>query len=121
MSLPAHLDPADIPRLRPDLRAWFRYPLHRRDFHALDRDARLLGHYAAKPLYARLDAHGRVDRASGFDGRIAGLFLPATTEDWPALELLFAETDPALLQAVTPMRRRDLAAKAIAARLLATR
>lgn len=92
-ALPPSLDPADLPRALPGVRHWFRYPLHRHDFHAL-RDARarrLLGYYSAKPLYGTLDASGRVDRSAGFDGRIAGVFLPSPARSWAQAELFFAE------------------------------
>ena len=92
-ALPPSLDPADLPGAVPDFRHWFRYPLQRKDFHAL-RDAhaaRLLGYYSAKPLYARLDARGRVDRSAGFDGRIAGVFVPSPARSWAQAELFFAE------------------------------
>lgn len=92
-ALPASLDPAELPRALPGFRHWFRYPLHRHDFHAL-RDAqarRLLGYYSAKPLYGALDAKGRVDRGAGFDGRIAGVFVPSPARSWAQAELFFAE------------------------------
>ncbi|TXH83800.1 MAG: hypothetical protein E6Q77_03650 [Rhizobium sp.] len=92
-ALPPSLDPADLPRVLPGIRHWFRYPLHRHDFHAL-RDARarrLLGYYSAKPLYGTLDASGRVDRSAGFDGRIAGVFVPSPARSWVQAELFFAE------------------------------
>jgi hypothetical protein len=92
-ALPPSLDPADLPRALPGVRHWFRYPLHRHDFHAL-RDARarrLLGYYSAKPLYGTLDASGRVDRSAGFDGRIAGVFVPSPARSWVQAELFFAE------------------------------
>lgn len=89
--LPASLDPALLPSQLPDFGYWFRYPLHRHDFHPL-RDAtasRLLGYYSAKPLYARVDEHGRVDRASGFDGRIAGVFVASPARSWKQASLFF--------------------------------
>ena len=91
--LPASLDPAALPAQLPGFRHWFRYPLHRHDFHPLrDADARrLLGYYSAKPLYGRLDAKGRVDRSAGFDGRIAGVFVPSPARSWKQAELFFAE------------------------------
>ena len=94
--LPASLDPALLPSQLPDFAHWFRYPLHRHDFHPL-RDAkaaRLLGYYSAKPLYARVDAQGRVDRASGFDGRIAGVFVPSPARSWRQASLFFTTMPP---------------------------
>lgn len=82
--LPASLDPRDLPRMLPGFAHWFRYPLHARDFHAL-RDAgnaRLLGYYAAKPLYGRLDARGRVDRSAGFSGEVVAAFVPSPARSW---------------------------------------
>ncbi|GAB1406677.1 hypothetical protein MASR1M8_05960 [Thermomonas brevis] len=91
--LPASLHPAALPAELDGFHHWFRYPLHRRDFHPL-RDAgsaRLLGYYSAKPLYGRLDAKGRVDRRAGFDGRIAGVFVRSPARSWKQAELFFAE------------------------------
>lgn len=91
--LPRSLDPRDLPSQLAGFSHWFRYPLHPHDFHAL-RDVQsnaLRGYYTAKPLYAELDARGRVDRGSGFDGRIAGVFLPSPARSWRQAELFFAE------------------------------
>ena len=92
-ALPPSLDPADLPRALPGFRHWFRYPLHRHDFHPLraGNERRLLGYYTAKPLYGKLDAHGRVDRSGGFDGRIAGVFVPSPARSWTQAELFFTE------------------------------
>ena len=90
--LPRSLEPRDLPAQLAGFAHWFRYPLHADDFHPL-RDAgsnALRGYYAAKPLYGRLDAHGRVDRTSGFDGRIAGVFVPSPARSWRQAELFFA-------------------------------
>jgi hypothetical protein len=90
--LPASLDPHDLPARLKDFAHWFRYPLHAHDFHPL-RDAAsnaLRGYYTAKPLYGKLDARGRVDRGSGFDGRIAGVFVPSPARSWRQAELFFA-------------------------------
>jgi len=91
-ALPPSLDPAQLPRALPGVRHWFRYPLHRHDFHPLRAPPaqRLLGYYSAKPLYGRLDAQGRVDRSAGFDGRIAGVFVPSPARSWAQAELFFA-------------------------------
>ena len=91
--LPNSLDPRDLPSRLADFSHWFRYPLHAQDFHPL-RDAQshaLRGYYSAKPLYAKLDARGRVDRGSGFDGRIAGVFVPSPARSWRQAELFFAD------------------------------
>lgn len=89
MSLPSSLDPADIARHVPRFRHFFRYPLHHGDFHTLRDDRRLLGYYAAKPLYGRLDAAGRVDRSAGFNGEIAGLFVPSPARSFVHARLFF--------------------------------
>lgn len=89
MPLPPSLDPAGLARA-PGVRPWFRYPLHASDFHALREGARLLGYYAAKPLYGRMDASGHVDRSAGFDGRIATVFVPSPARSWRRARVLFA-------------------------------
>ena len=89
--LPRSLDPHALPRQLAGIRHWFRYPLHAHDFHPL-RDARsqaLHGYYAAKPLYGKLDAAGRIDRSAGFDGRIAGVFVPSPARSWRRARLFF--------------------------------
>ena len=95
--LPPSLDPARLGAL-PGFRHWFRYPLHARDFHALRGADRLLGYYAAKPLYGRLDAHGRVDRDAGFDGRIAVVFVPSPARSLRRARLLLARAPRATLR-----------------------
>ena len=87
--LPASLDPADLATALPRFRHFFRYPLHARDFHPLRRE-RLLGYHSAKPLYGRLDAHGRVDRSAGFNGEVAAVFLPSPARSWRSARLLRA-------------------------------
>lgn len=75
----------------PGFAHWFRYPLHRHDFHPLrtDDDAgRLLGYYAAKPLPGNLDARGRVDRNLGFNGRIVAVFVPSPARSWRHARLI---------------------------------
>ena len=120
--LPASLDPAQLADQVTDFGYWFRYPLHRHDFHPL-RDthaARLLGYYSAKPLYARVDAQGRVDRASGFDGRIAGVFVASPARSWRQAELFFA-TMPASAVAGRDGKRNWPAINAAAERALRER
>ena len=91
--LPDSLDPHDLPAQLAGFAHWFRYPLHAHDFHPLrDAESQLLrGYYTAKPLYGKLDARGRVDRSAGFDGRIAGVFVPSPARSWRQAELFFAE------------------------------
>jgi len=91
--LPASLDPAAL-RAMPGIAHWFRYPLHARDFRPLrasdDAHAKLLGYYAAKPLYGRLDARGRVDRGAGFNGEVAALFVPSPARSWKRVRIAHA-------------------------------
>ena len=86
MSLPRSLDPAALRGRLPGFAHWFRYPLHAHDFHPLrsgeDAGSPLLGYYAAKPLYGRLDAHGRVDRSKGFNGEVVAVFVPSPARSW---------------------------------------
>ena len=89
--LPGALDPERIDV--PGFHYWFRYPLHAGDFHAVRADARdprsrLLGYYAAKPLYGRRDARGQVDRSGGFDGGVVALFVPSPARSWRRARLL---------------------------------
>ena len=91
--LPDALDPARI--AVPGFRHWFRYPLRADDFRAVRADARdprsrLLGYYAAKPLYGKLDARGRVDRSGGLDGGIIALFVPSPARSWRRARLVRA-------------------------------
>ena len=88
--LPPSLDPALLPAAVADFSYWFRYPLHARDFHPLREGRLLLGHYAGKPLYGRLDARGRVDRSDGFSGDLVALFVPSPARSWRHAELVFA-------------------------------
>ncbi len=60
-----------------DFGFYFRYPLHHRDFHEVRDAGKLLGRFAAKPLYGRLTPAGKVDRSAGFNGRVAVIFVPA--------------------------------------------
>ncbi len=82
----------DLSRLRRDPRVafYFRYPLYHKDFRELrdEKSGRLLGRYAAKPLYGRLTAEGRVDRSAGFDGQVAVIFLPAAARSAERAQLL---------------------------------
>jgi hypothetical protein len=87
--LPRSLDPARL-SAAPRFRHVFRYPLHAGDFHPLRVDGHLLGYYAAKPLYGRLDSRGRVDRSAGFDGRIAAVFVPSPARSWRNARLVMA-------------------------------
>lgn len=90
--LPRSLDPHALPDALPGFRDWFRYPLHDHDFHALradpSRDGRLLGYYAAKPLYGKLGAEGRVDRSAGFNGEVVAVFVPSPARSWQHARLV---------------------------------
>lgn len=89
MSLPNSVDPEKLRRRR-TVSHYFRYPLHRDDFHTVRQGRRVLGYMVAKPLYGKLTAEGRVDQRSGFNGRIAVLFLPAPLNSGRRPHLLFA-------------------------------
>lgn len=93
MALPQTLDPDELRGVLPGFAHWFRYPLHRQDFHPLLADddvARLLGYYAAKPLYGHLDARGRLDRSKGFNGGIVAVFVPSPARSWRHARLIRA-------------------------------
>ena len=104
--LPPSLDPRELPSQLADFSFWFRYPLHAHDFHPLrDLESRALrGYYTAKPLYAELDARGRVDRSSGFDGRIAGVFVASPARSWRQARLFFTEMPKAKVARVDGKR-----------------
>jgi len=88
--LPPSLDLSGLARV-PHFRHYFRYPLHARDFHPLrDPRGRLRGYYAAKPLYGKLDARGRVDRSGGYDGRVAAVFIPSPARSLKQAQLFLA-------------------------------
>jgi hypothetical protein len=76
-------------RRNPRIAFYFRYPLHRSDFRELrdDKSGRLLGRYAAKPLYGRLTKQGRVDRSAGFNGQVAVIFIPRAARSAERAEL----------------------------------
>ena len=89
----------------PRIRHYFRYRLHRTDVRELRVQDRVAGHYAAKPLYGRLTADGRVDRASGYSGDIAALFVPADARTPDDVRLVLARVPPADI--LLPTGRRD--------------
>ena len=98
------VDLAELRRL-PRIAHYFRYPLRQGDFHELRVDGHLRGYYAAKPLYGRLTPDGRVDRAGGFNGEVAAIFLPARARTAKAAKLVLTRMAPA---AVTlPNGRRN--------------
>jgi hypothetical protein len=75
-------------RRMPEIAVYFRYPLRRADFREVRGAGRLLGRYAAKPLYGRLTAAGRVDRSAGYNGQVAVVFLPTRARSARAARLL---------------------------------
>ena len=78
----------------PRVRYYFRYRLHRKDFHDLQVDHHVRGHYAAKPLYGRLTSRGLVDRSGGYNGDIAALFVPIEAEDAKEAQVLLTHIPP---------------------------
>lgn len=81
-------------RRDPQIAFYFRYPLRQRDFHKLYENGRVLGRYAAKPLYGRLTNEGKVDRSAGFNGQVAIIFIPTLARRAAAVRLLFTEMPP---------------------------
>jgi hypothetical protein len=81
------VDLSELRRL-PRVAYYFRYPLHHADFRVVRADGRVLGRYAAKPLYGRLAPQGAVDRTAGFNGQIAVIFLPARARSVRSARLL---------------------------------
>lgn len=67
-------------RRKPSISYYFRYPLHRHDFHDLRLDNHLKGYYAAKPLFGRLTGTGQVNRSAGYSGDVATLFVPLSAK-----------------------------------------
>ena len=63
-------------RRQPGIGFYFRYPLKPTDFREVRSRGRLLGRYAAKPLYGRLTSRGAVDRSAGYNGQVAVIVLP---------------------------------------------
>ncbi len=81
----------DLGALRRDrsIAFYFRYPLQHSDFHELrGSTGRLLGRFAAKPLYGGLTPVGHVDRSAGFDGQVAIIFIPAGARTAQSAQLL---------------------------------
>lgn len=93
MALPQSLDPRKLATSVEEFSHWFRYSLHAGDFHAVrdtSSDASLLGYYAAKPMYGKYEAHGRIDRSAGFNGQIMALFVPSPARSWRHARLVRA-------------------------------
>jgi len=77
---------------------YFRYPLHRHDFHDLNIRNHAYGHYTAKPLYGRFTPEGRVDKSAGFNGDVAVLFVPLTAKFADDVALFIFHTTPKNIQ-----------------------
>lgn len=67
---------------------YFRYPLHHGDFSELRENGRLVGRYAAKPLFGKLTREGRVDRSACYNGQVAVVFIPARARSVRSAQLL---------------------------------
>ncbi len=91
------IDDLDLEELRRVRRNsyYFRYPLHRGDFHELKVRETLRGHYTAKPLYGRLTPSGRVDRSAGYNGDVAALYVPVEARNVGDASLFVAHIEPA--------------------------
>lgn len=91
------IDDLDLEELRRVRRTsyYFRYPLHRDDFHELKVRETIQGHYTAKPLYGRLTPRGHVDRSAGYNGDIAALYVPVEARKVDDVHLLVTHIDPA--------------------------
>lgn len=92
----AMIDDIDLEALRriPQISYYFRYPLHRENFHELKVRETLRGHYAAKPLYGRLTPSGHVDRSAGYNGEVAALYLPVHARSADDARVLQTHIDP---------------------------
>lgn len=101
------LEDIDLDALRriPQVSYYFRYPLHRRDFHDVRLWDRVCGHYAAKPLYENLTAEKRVDRSSGYNGDVASLFVPTDAKSLHDVRLVLTHIAPRDI--VLPSGRRN--------------
>ena len=100
------IDDLDLHELRKTRRLgyYFRYPLHRNNFHDLKTGNHLEGHYTAKPLYGRLTPEGRVDKSAGFNGEIAVLFVPLAAKCPDDVALFTFHTIPGYIQLYTGKR-----------------
>lgn len=103
----AMIDDIDLERLGriPQISYYFRYPLHREDFHELKVQEALRGHYTAKPLYGRLTTSGHVDRSAGYNGDVAALYVPVHARSADDARVLLTHIDPA--DVALPSGRRN--------------
>ncbi len=83
---------------------YFRYPLHRTNFHELKINDHIFGHYTAKPLYGHLTTNGFVDKSAGFNGDIAVLYVPLQAKNLDDVELFISHTAPNNIQLPTGKR-----------------
>jgi hypothetical protein len=101
------LEDIDLDALRriPQVSYYFRYPLHRRDFHDVRLWDRVYGYYATKPLYESLTTKRLVDQSSGYNGDIASLFVSAEARSLHEVRLLLTHIAPQDI--VLPSGRRN--------------
>ena len=100
------IDDLDLDELRktPRIGYYFRYPMHRDNFHDLKIGDRIYGHYTAKPLYGQLTPEGRVDKSAGFNGDVAVLYVPLEAKTPDEVELFISHTAPKNIQLPTGKR-----------------
>jgi hypothetical protein len=101
----------------PRIRHYFRYRLHRKDFRELRVRDQVAGHFAAKALYGRLTADGRVDRSSGYNGDIAALFVPVDARSPHDVSLVLTYIAPEHVLLSTGRRNWDAIYSAAEARI----
>lgn len=118
------IDDIDLNELRKTryIGYYFRYPLHRKDFHEFKIEDNIRGHYTAKPLYGRLTPKGRVDKSAGFNGDIAVLYVPMDAKVSEDVELFISHTTPKDIRLPNGKRNWEkinaIAVKSITERLL---
>ncbi|MCC6288899.1 MAG: hypothetical protein IT249_13535 [Chitinophagaceae bacterium] len=102
------IDDLDLDELRrrPGIGYYFRYSLHRNDFHDFKIGDHVYGHYTAKPLYGRLTPEGHVDKSAGFNGDVAVIYVPLEAGNTGKAELLISHTAPKNIQLPTGKRNR---------------
>ncbi len=88
----------------PEIAFYFRYRLHHSDFHELRENGRLKGYVAAKPLYGRLTPEGKVDKAAGFNGQIAVVFIQSPARSERQARLIITEISRAEITTSTGKR-----------------
>lgn len=117
------IDDLDLDELRKTRRIgyYFRYPLHRNNFHDLKIRDHIYGYYTAKPLYGRLTPEGRVDKSAGFNGDMAVLYVPLEAKTSDEVELFILHIAPKDIQLPTGKRNwkkiNEVAVESITKRL----